>query len=60
MTNPTCRAKHHVYTESTAPCTCPQRPDDYMKRPEPDAPRVVPLAECYERGIIPRPRLQRP
>ena len=54
--NPKCRAKHSAYPESTLPCSCPQRPDDYMRRPEPEKLPVVSLEECYERGIIPRPR----
>lgn len=55
-----CRAKHHVFPESTVPCLCPQRPQDYMKRPGPEPLPVVPLAECYDLGIIPRPKSQRP
>lgn len=55
--NPKCRANHSAYPESTLPCSCPQRPDDYMRR---SGLPVVPLEECYRLGIIPRPRLPRP
>lgn len=57
--NPPCRARHNVFPESTVPCLCTYRPQDYMQRPEPEALPVVPLAECYERGIIPRPKNER-